>query len=550
MNPNHKGKAHVSRSPAASSKPSRKMSGFDGMGYPTQGDVIRFLYKAAGVLPEKRDPTPAHDDRQRRNLQKTLERLAAEEGNLDENFGEAIRQLAFLVAGHIGSKSLNLAVGEVVFDLMEVYRQVFSEEGTYLSKRETLRWLIADRWAPAAAVSIARQITKFGLRPLATYLPDSPNWFLPDLGGDKPTWPLAKVMHWIYTQANLSQTQFHYPQCNTCVNDDGRERDLENAQNWIRGRHLPSAAALRWTFDRAFEADRLGAPNGSGILSPLMPLHQDGARVALFLARCATHVASEVRAHFGEDFLKSICQMFEHTLALALKDTGRVESQIDNLARESNVSTQDIRLREYAVNCWNEELKTRMRRAGAELQALLESGPLSADEIERLTHTYGALVVLPTVEWLKAPSHHEVPSGFAEALLDGQRLSADRELTHDRIDIYASHIQTLGMAPLLPWMVPWLHFLVCYRDEDDAHAWIWISRAYKAARYRAGSRQYEIVNHYIELAAKMNKQRAFGKGVQWARYIGMPVRWLRDNEPTRENLAYAMEAMKRARYPV
>lgn len=526
------------------------MSEFDDVGYPTQGDIIRFLYMAAGVLPEKRDPTPALDDRQRRNLQKALERLAAEEGNLDENFGEMIRKLSFLVAGHIESEPLNLAIGEVIFDLMEVYRQVFIEEGTYLSKRETLRWLIADRWAPAAALSIARQITKFGLRTLATYLPDSPNWFLPDVGGVKPTWPLAKVMHWIYTQANLSQTQFHYPQRKVCANDDGRERDLENAQNWIHGRHLPSAAALRWTFDRAFEARQLGAPNGSGMLGPLPPLHQEGARVVLFLARCATYVASEVRAHFGEEFLKSICQIFERTLALALEDTGRIESLINNLAREQNLSTQDMSLREYAVNWWDKELKTRAHRAGAELQALHESGSLGAEEIEQLARTYGYLVVLPTVAWLKAPRHHEVPSGFARALLDGQRLSADRELTHDCIDAYASSIQTSGVAPLLPWMVSWLHFLVCYRHDDDAHAWIWISQAYEAARYRAGSSQYKIVNHYIELAAKMNKRRAFGKGVEWARYIGMSVRWLRDNEPTPENLDFAMEVMKRARYPV
>jgi hypothetical protein len=524
------------------------MSEFDDVGYPTQGDIIRFLYKAAGVLPEKRDPTPALDDRQRRNLQKALERLATEECNLDENFGEAIRKLAYLVAGHIECESLNLAVGEVVFELIDVYRQVLREEGTYLAKRETLRWLIADRWAPAAAVSIARQITRFDLRTLAPYFPESPRWFLPDVGADKPTWPLAKVMQWIYAQANLSQTQFHYPQREASAGDDGRERDLENAQNWTRGRNLPSAAALRWTFDRAFEAYQLGALNRCGM--SVTPLHRDGARMALFLARCATYVTSEIRAHFGEEFLMRVCQIFERTLALALEETRRVETFIDELARDGSCSSRDFGLRNDAVKFWDDELKMRAQRASSDLQALQESDALSSAEIEQLVHKYGPLVVLPTIEWLKAPRHHEIPSGFAQALLDGQSLSADRELSHDRIDTYESCGQALGVTPLLPWMVPWLHFLVCYRQEDYAHAWDWISIAYEGARYRAGSSQYKIVNHYIELAAKMNKRRAFVKGLEWARYIGMSVRWLRDKELTPENIDFVMDMMKRVSYGV
>jgi hypothetical protein len=106
------------------------------------------------------------------------------------------------------------------------------------------------------------------------------------------------------------------------------------------------------------------------------------------------------------------------------------------------------------------------------------------------------------------------------------------------------------MDACLPWMVPWLRFQVAYRRQDDAAAWKWISQAYDAARYRAGERQYQILNQYVEMAAKVGNERAFRKGVQWADYIGLQVRWLRDKALTPDNIADAMDMLRIARYLV
>jgi len=38
------------------------------------------------------------------------------------------------------------------------------------------------------------------------------------------------------------------------------------------------------------------------------------------------------------------------------------------------------------------------------------------------------------------------------------------------------------------------------------------------------------------------------KGVEWATYLGQPVRWLREKPPTEENLLFVFEVMKMARY--
>lgn len=515
------------------------------VGFPTVGEVIHFIYKAAGLLPKKRDATAEFDQQERKNVQKALERLAAEEGDLNANMGELIRQLAFLMAGHVRLAPLNFAIGDVLLELLDIYGGVVREEGTYLSKHDTVRWMIIERWAPAAAVSLARSLTRFGLRPLAAFFPREQRWYLPDFGGDKPLLPLAKVMRWVYAETGTTQTQFHYPERTAGEDRDDRQRDLENAQNWIHDRRgLPSAAALDWTFARAFDANNIGKENDSSAM------HRDAMCTALFLGRAITHVAKALREYFGKDFLEQACKVFESTLTLALDEAEDAEKWIADNAEAHGISPYSPELRNAAIAIWNDGLKTRSQQAGAELQSLYEADALNSSEIERMVRRYGPLPVLPAVEWLQRPRLHQVPEGFGEALMEGLGLAKDRSLTVELINNYEAGLQRSGMEALLPWMVPWLRFVVCYRKQDDVNAWHWIEQAFSAARYRAGAQQHQVVNHYIEQAVKMAKRVAIRKGVHWARYIGVEVRWLRDREPTDENLDMMMQVFSRARYPI
>ncbi|MNP11145.1 hypothetical protein D3C76_1033190 [compost metagenome] len=72
--------------------------------------------------------------------------------------------------------------------------------------------------------------------------------------------------------------------------------------------------------------------------------------------------------------------------------------------------------------------------------------------------------------------------------------------------------------------------------------------AFDYAKYRAGKQQYDLVNQYVEVAAKNDKWQWFKKGVEWAQYLGIKVRWLRDDEPTEEKLKYVYRMLKIARY--
>jgi len=525
------------------------MSDVENIAYPTLGEVVRFAFNATGVLAEKHDHTPGFDEQQRKNLQKLLDRLACEEGNLSENLSEAYRQLAYLVTGYVLDPFLNFATGALLADLLDIYSQVIREEGTYLSKKDTLRWMIAERWAPGLAISVARCFLQCGLRRHQNDFPGDEDWYLPDLSGAEPVWPLAKVMQWIYTQAGVSQTQFHYPGRKADEQDHARQRDLENAQNWIKGRHFPSASALDWTFRRAFDTwfSNISSTPPASYSSPAVSFER--MRPALFFARCMTAFAAELYKQFGKEYLQRICDIFGSTLAMAMQDAADAETWVIQVTENADIA-YEIDIRKQVSAHWKENLGMRARQALAGLQKLVESNALNDEEVDQLVHAYGRLPVLPAVAMLRAPVQIQIPPGFANSLMDGLALAERRHLEDKQIDAYEASLELAGMSKTLGWIVPWLRFQIAYRNNDDTRAWAWIEQAFEAARYRAGERQYEIVNHYIEMAAKLGKRVPFRKGVHWARYIGHEVRWLRDREPTQENLDMVMNMMKAARYPV
>ena len=58
----------------------------------------------------------------------------------------------------------------------------------------------------------------------------------------------------------------------------------------------------------------------------------------------------------------------------------------------------------------------------------------------------------------------------------------------------------------------------------------------------------EARHQFVELACKNDDARAIRKGVEWAAYIGVQLRWLRDKEASPENIEFMRHMMKTANY--
>jgi hypothetical protein len=63
------------------------------------------------------------------------------------------------------------------------------------------------------------------------------------------------------------------------------------------------------------------------------------------------------------------------------------------------------------------------------------------------------------------------------------------------------------------------------------------------AKYSAGNLQYQLVNQYLEVMAKNSRWLEFKQGALWASYLDLPVRWLRDREPTDANIRSAFNVL-------
>jgi hypothetical protein len=298
----------------------------DAPGFPTQGELIRFAYRVAGVLPEKHDPVVPPGS-SRGSIRKAIARLAQEEGKLEENFDDLLRQLSWMVSGYCSWPPVHMLIGDLLNDFIDDYRDLLIEEGTYLDRRSTIRWLIRDRWVASTVISLARSAGKWKPSMLLPFRPAAEDWFLPDFTERGVVWPLRKVLEWLYETAGVSQTQFHYPDRDAAESDFEMQRQLENAQNWVSGRSLPSAAALQASLRSALNV------RAKPLASLSDPRKLASVETVLFLARMSTAIWQAVVDEYGEVFAKDVRTLYGQLWRLCVGEL--VDSQVDSFGSRS-----------------------------------------------------------------------------------------------------------------------------------------------------------------------------------------------------------------------
>lgn len=513
------------------------------IGFPTQGELIRFAFRFSGVLPEKLDTSLARGVT-RNSVRRAVDRLAKDDGKLEDNFKRLMLTLSSLVSEHVDQMPVYVALGDVVISLLDDYQTLLSTEGTFLSKRETVRWLIRDRWVPHVVTLIAKSLVQWHPKVVLPLRPASDSWFLPDFEDAGVVWPMRKAFEWLYETAGVSQTQFHYPRRDTAESDTNRQRLLENAQNWTSGRSLPSAPALRHSLQQAL------TQRPSPLPALEEPWKQRCVQTVMFLARGSTAIWQAIVAEHGIEFAQQVRALFLRQWRLLTTEMRRLERQIAREARAYAISPIHPQLRDAVFQGWVDETYQRSELATLELERFVKAtGSLPDEAILRSMEERHGEFVMAFAGVRQEPLHH-APPHFAEVLGECERLRLSETLSLEDVDAFAQHLQVTGLNEVLCWMPPWLRFIGAYRAGDYDQAWLAICRTFELARYRAGRSQYRIVNQFVEMAAKQGDTVAFRKGVHWARYIGLEIRWIRANPLTHENLHTAMAILAKATYKV
>ncbi|PCR94582.1 hypothetical protein CP336_19685 [Pseudomonas fluorescens] len=513
--------------------------------FASQGELIRLTFDAFGVLPRKEVSRDDFDEAAKKNIQKQLQRLAKEEGHLTKNFGEAVEQLGSILLGYLPSTRLMQAIGAPLADLHDTYNEVVRSEGTFLDKAQTLRYFISIKAVPQLVMSLNWSLLRYKIADFELETPDDEFWYLPsNTSAGKLITPLAKVMRWTYERCGISQTQFHYPGKNADTDNNKLQHNLDNAFNWIAGSSLPSLPALMKNFRDSFKAL---ADSGRAIPDTL----QASILTTLVFARVTSYIAEQVVRFYDADYLEDVCTQWRDYAQWIADDINEFKTELQPVMQKQ-VSPESAWLtwQHALIDFWG-FFHAKVDFAADMLQRIENARsdqPIRENRITTLATEYGRFAVYTCMNLYQRKVPLAPPEGFVDMVIQGFTLKRDSSTQWSQIDEYAERIKLHGLEEHLCWMEPWLRAVYHYRKEDFKPAMAYYQTAFELAKYRAGKQQYDLVNQFIEVAAKNDSRRRFKKGIEWAQYMNIKVRWLRDDEPTEEKLDYVYHMLKRARY--
>jgi hypothetical protein len=99
--------------------------------FPPLGQTLRFVVDVLGVLPRKRSEGDGLDETDKKRIQKRLQRLASEEGRLEDNLNNTVWELSGVIGRALQDDDIRLVICEVLWDVYEVYKATIKSDGTY-----------------------------------------------------------------------------------------------------------------------------------------------------------------------------------------------------------------------------------------------------------------------------------------------------------------------------------------------------------------------------------------------------------------------------------
>lgn len=513
----------------------------------TLGQLFKFAFDATGVLPRKLSEQGGLSESDVRRLSKQIERLVKEEGDINGNSRELIRSLAFELTGTIPNVKVNMAIGETLLDLFDVYSSVVRSEGTFLSQKESLRWFCKMHAIPRLVVSITKHLLHLNISRDEFSAPEEIDWYLPTFSENAIVWPLKKVIEWIYSQCQTNRTKFHIPEdVNKSIQPKLRQ-NYENAYKWATGKNFPSWHGLHKNFSDSIEnLNNASEPYHRCISTE----EKENYLGVLFIARLSTYIAKELSEAYGTDFLMEMVTLFKKHKDWIEIDTSTFKNKIK--LHTKNIQTSEMSHDRIwwsaAQDLWSIFI-ARAEMCSNRMDQMHRNNDFKIPEsyIKPLIYQYGYHSVLTIHDYLAKAEEVEFPSGFSLALMRGLELTK-RVSSLESVDEYQNYIESLGLSFSLEWMVHWSRSMFFYHHGNFAEAFIHIQKAFELAKYAAGKNQYLMVNQYIELSAKNNSWKAFKKGISWATYLGINIRWLRNHEQTEKQLRDTFELMRLVKY--
>ncbi len=527
---------------------------------PTLGDVAQYAVAACGVMPRKarnRDDETEFDESTAKTYQKRMQRLAKEDCNLQEAFEDIAQLLTDSLGRYIRCPFWAEQIRDLLNELYWSYSSMVKSMGTMMTKRDTTRFFLTSYAVDVAVRSLARNWVVFQGYIYAAPQPMEPCWYLPSNVEGKLSTPLDKVLAWAYASCGLTLATFHHPI--GVAGDTTKLKQNERAvRSWKNGQHLPSVPTLVSILEDSFQAL-------SSIGRPVERRLQDGIVTCAVIARITTCVSKDIKEQLGTEYLIDILSQIRLYYGWIRAEINAYMSQLNEevasrLAHHLvEVGTDKRGLAEAfervelgiktAPDFWAFFESKRHNASELLLSHRDDDGHVPDDVVQWIESHYGAYAARVRSDGISR-WRIDKPELFDHYLQRALAMRNGSGVTLSAVETLHAEMKSAGVAERLPWLVHWLKGNVCYRKEDYDSASSHYATAFQLAKYSAGDLQYSLVNQYLEVMTKTKQWRRFKQGVRWANYLDIPVRWLRDKEPTEENIrnSYGILGLEKIHY--
>lgn len=479
--------------------------------FPSQGDLLKFIYNATGIIPSKNHfivDTEIDD----KNLHKRLTRVAKEEGDFLKNFDENTNELSSAIYSLFINDMYSGTLFDPLIEIFHTYNHTILTDHTYLGKKESLYYLISKVFLYRATLSIFKYKQYYSAFFDPSISPAKTFWYLEY----KDTTPLATVIEWIYACEDKSQEEFH----NTIDNEanetfDQVEKDLANAKNWASAMvKLPPFSNILDVFDRAFRFHNIDEDK------------RQKYTLFLLIARFSTYCLKHMYDNYKEEEITDLLDKLKYYSKSINIDFQRIFSDVKN---DKKYQTINIELQETIDEGW---LKVAL------VDRFFDNCMKSAESIAKgLTWTQSRYLEVhsadnsqkpdksisdiqqESLKWLK--SNQGAPDFIIEFFQD----TIVEPDTRDYIENIANCINgyevmkqkydyqqwlneyyEVGNDVVFPWLKYWIDGLSFYYNKEFEQSLGAMKQAFKTIRYSAGNRQIRFIEDYMLVAlAQPNK---------------------------------------------
>ena len=494
--------------------------------FPTLGEVAKSLFDHASLLARKGEHSDNFfDEKKKKSFQTSLARLAKEDGDFNHNLTTIIHQFLDCIHQISPDTRICLAIDESIHEVFEQYRHLIRNEGTCLSKKDTIHWLLRARFIDSIVLSTQKNKLRFNIKDTCLITPNKPYWFLPIMSEGTVVWPLASSLKWAYTLANTSQSRFHYPDESPQYDSYRQSQNLQNASKWLNNKKLPNWGSIYSNISESLNA--LQSCNNPNYQRNIDEQYRQSILWVLFISRLTTSIGKAIEKQYGRAYLANLIEHYIIQDKLLNSEAKTLEAIVECTLNEANISDPKI-----ANTLWYDFIPKLWRftsnkcyQAAREIQPLIINNKIQ-DEIptdlkHKLIDQYGEYAISLINRNLKIQNKQKLPRMFPELYFKGDDLRKQTSISLNDINEFQSLVKKEQLQDEFQWLIDWIKATHLCQSEKYPEALHHYQKSFEICRYAAGQRQYDLVNEYIAICSKTDQTKKRQKAITWAKYLGI-----------------------------